>query len=144
MIHGGVNIVCRDHGDSGSRLPHRRDVGRGAMSREFVCSISQKSQFRRRLGLRGVLPSPELSDAAQLSAVGHIEGAANMRDWWRQAQPVFIDDASSDQTVTLLGQGSASIIVADKTQVTFGTVFTGASVTRTLTLMNRGDLGLSV
>ena len=62
----------------------------------------------------------------------------------QQAQAVFVDDASGDQTVALLGQGSASIIVADATQVTFGTMFTGASATRTLTLTNRGDLGLSV
>lgn len=131
-----VNFGVRTFGTTSAESVTLTNVGVAALHLRAIAGLSGN------FGVTGTCPTPVTLDLGASCVVTFTFSPSVFGP--QQAQAIFVDDASGNQTVALLGQGSASIMVADATQVNFGTVFTGDSATRTLTLTNRGDLGLSV
>ena len=62
----------------------------------------------------------------------------------QQASLSFVDDALGDQTVTITGSGTGSVLVADVSRIDFGMVYLGDADTRAVHLWNRGMSDLVV
>ncbi|HKV83001.1 MAG TPA: choice-of-anchor D domain-containing protein [Ktedonobacterales bacterium] len=131
-----VNFGVRTFGTTSAESVTLMNVGVAALHLRTISGLGDN------FGVTGTCPTPITLDLGASCVVTFTFSPSVFGP--QQARAVFVDDAAGDQTVALLGQGSASIIVSDATQVNFGTVFTGDAATRTLTLTNRGDLDLNV